>query len=131
MSPARPTPEEGVWGHAKYRGDDGKWGCLGCNYALYPNGAEGDYCANVHCVLRHTHAVDHENVRRLVDEVIKLRAESLVYRDGLRQALDWMTPTTERGIADYERLHALVDDPKANVDEGIERTQSDRARRRA
>jgi len=55
----------------------------------------------------------------------------LVYRDGLRQALDWMTPTTERGIADYERLHALVDDPKANVDEGIERTQSDRARRRA
>jgi hypothetical protein len=40
-------------------------------------------------------------------------AESLAYRNGLRQALDWVTPTTERGVADYKRLRELqVDGPK-------------------
>jgi len=97
----------------KYRDENGKWGCLGCNHMLYPDGGENGYCANVFCLLRHPNGAGADDVRRLVDEVIRLRVESLAYRDGLRQALDWMTPTTERGIADYERLRTLqVDGPK-------------------
>ena len=59
---------------AKYRDTDGKWGCLGCGFTLYPNGAEVDYCANVRCLLRHPHAAGSKDVCRLVKQVVEVRS---------------------------------------------------------
>jgi hypothetical protein len=60
---------------AKYLdGGDGKWGCLGCGYSLYPDGGKDGYCANVHCLLRHPHAANADNVIRLVKRIAALEA---------------------------------------------------------
>lgn len=64
--------------------EDGKWGCLGCGYTLYPSGAHEDYCANVRCPLRHPEGMNSDNVRRLVDRVLEVERQ----RDEIGQGVE-------------------------------------------
>lgn len=68
----------------KWRDEDGKWGCLGCGYTLYPDGGPGGYCANVRCLLRHPYAAGAEHVIRLVKRVAEVECE----RDQLAQGIE-------------------------------------------
>lgn len=57
---------------------DGEWACLGCGYTLYPGPIQPGYCANVRCPIRGRGYVtqNEDNVRRLLDIVLKLQADN-------------------------------------------------------